>query len=152
MVWAAIRTCMIWSNKFVCFRSSKVLEPYRLWQMSMNRACFNSLVWECRYLQDKDVFERFYKQHLGKRLLMGKVTSDESERSLLSKLKTECGYQFTSRLEQMFTDIKTSHDTMAMFKAYLAENNTQLPCDLTVQVSSTPPCECLHEILYSRMF
>ena len=28
------------------------------------------------------------------------------------KLKTECGYQFTSKLESMFTDIKTSRDTM----------------------------------------
>ena len=38
--------------------------------------------------------------------------SDEAERSLLVKLKTECGYQFTSKLESMFTDIKTSRDTM----------------------------------------
>ncbi len=30
------------------------------------------------------------------------------ERNLLVKLKTECGYQFTSKLESMFTDIKTS--------------------------------------------
>lgn len=29
-----------------------------------------------------------------------------AERSLLVKLKTECGYQFTSKLESMFTDIK----------------------------------------------
>jgi hypothetical protein len=34
--------------------------------------------------------------------------SDDAERSLLVKLKTECGYQFTSKLESMFTDIKTS--------------------------------------------
>lgn len=27
---------------------------------------------------------------------------------MLSKLKTECGYQFTSKLESMFNDIKTS--------------------------------------------
>ena len=38
--------------------------------------------------------------------------SDEAERGLLVKLKTECGYQFTSKLESMFTDIKTSRDTM----------------------------------------
>ena len=79
------------------------------------------------------MFERFYKQHLGKRLLLGKVTSDDAERALLSKLKTECGYQFTSKLEQMFTDIKTSADTGTQFKAYLADTRTALPCDLSVQ-------------------
>lgn len=43
--------------------------------------------------------------------------SDEAERSLLVKLKTECGYQFTSKLESMFTDIKTSRDTMQDYKS-----------------------------------
>ena len=44
-----------------------------------------------RYLQEKDVFEKYYKQHLAKRLLSGRTTSDDAERSLLVKLKTECG-------------------------------------------------------------
>ncbi len=47
-------------------------------------------------------------QHLAKRLLAGRTVSDDAERNLLVKLKTECGYQFTSKLESMFTDIKTS--------------------------------------------
>ncbi|KAL4335500.1 hypothetical protein GQ457_07G017860 [Hibiscus cannabinus] len=33
------------------------------------------------------------------------------------KLKTECGYQFISNLEGMFTDMKTSQDTMQGFYA-----------------------------------
>uniref|UniRef100_J3MQR9 Cullin family profile domain-containing protein n=1 Tax=Oryza brachyantha TaxID=4533 RepID=J3MQR9_ORYBR len=68
-----------------------------------------------RYLQEKDLFEKYYKQHLAKRLLSGKATSDDSERSMLVKLKTECGYQFTSKLEGMFNDLKTSHDTTQGF-------------------------------------
>ena len=44
-----------------------------------------------RYLQEKDVFEKYYKQHLAKRLLSGRTVSDDAERSLLIKLKTECG-------------------------------------------------------------
>ncbi|CAN1321591.1 CUL3A [Linum perenne] len=68
-----------------------------------------------RYLQEKDVFEKYYKQHLAKRLLSGKTVSDDAERSLIVKLKTECGYQFTSKLEGMFTDMKTSQDTMHGF-------------------------------------
>ena len=70
-----------------------------------------------RYLQEKDVFEKYYKQHLAKRLLSGKTVSDDAERSLIVKLKTECGYQFTSKLEGMFTDMKTSQDTVHGFYA-----------------------------------
>ncbi|XP_076901000.1 cullin-3A-like [Bidens hawaiensis] len=68
-----------------------------------------------RYQQEKDVFEKYYKQHLAKRLLSGKSVSEDAERSLILKLKTECGYQFTSKLEGMFTDMKTSQDTMQGF-------------------------------------
>ncbi|KAE8718246.1 Cullin-3 [Hibiscus syriacus] len=45
-----------------------------------------------RYLQEKDVFEKYYKQHLAKRLLSGKTVSEDAERSLIVKLKTECGH------------------------------------------------------------
>ncbi|KAG2493302.1 hypothetical protein HYH03_008438 [Edaphochlamys debaryana] len=93
-----------------------------------------------RYLQEKDVFEKYYKQHLAKRLLSGRTTSDDAERNLLVKLKTECGYQFTSKLESMFTDIKTSRDTMAEFRASLAAGGQldQLGgIDLQVQVLTT---------------
>jgi cullin 3 len=89
----------------------------------------------CRYLQDKDLFERYYKQHLSKRLLIGRVTNDDAEHAMLSKLKTECGYQFTSKLESMFMDIKTSQETMQAFRAHLAEQRLDLQVDISVQVS-----------------
>jgi cullin 3 len=70
-----------------------------------------------RYLQDKDVFERYHKAHLARRLLSGRPLADDAERALLARLKTECGYQFTSRLECMLTDVKTSADLAADWKA-----------------------------------
>lgn len=33
-----------------------------------------------RYLQEKDVFEKYYKQHLAKRLLAGRGVSDDAVR------------------------------------------------------------------------
>jgi hypothetical protein len=77
------------------------------------------------------VFEKYYKQHLAKRLLSGRSTSDDAERTLLVKLKTECGYQFTSKLESMFTDIKTSRD---MMQDYREQEGGNQPFDLSVQV------------------
>ena len=40
-----------------------------------------------RFLQEKDMFERYYKQHLAKRLLLNKSVSDDSEKNMISKLK-----------------------------------------------------------------
>eukprot|EP01018_Ginkgo_biloba_P015329 Gb_08576 [translate_table: standard] len=91
-----------------------------------------------RYLHEKDVFEKYYKQHLAKRLLSGKTVSDDAERSLVVKLKTECGYQFTSKLEGMFTDMKTSRDTMQGFSSLLAcSNEANEGPTLAVQVLTT---------------
>ncbi|KAL8161506.1 hypothetical protein V2J09_012995 [Rumex salicifolius] len=106
-----------------------------------------------RYLQEKDVFEKYYKQHLAKRLLSGKTVSDDAERSLIVKLKTECGYQFTSKLEGMFTDMKTSQDTMQGFYSSQGAETADGPT-LVVQVLTTgswptqpcPPCNLPAEL------
>ncbi|KAK9710592.1 hypothetical protein K7432_008351 [Basidiobolus ranarum] len=72
-----------------------------------------------RFIQEKDVFERYYKQHLAKRLLNNRSVSDDAERGMISKLKIECGYQFTTKLEGMFNDIRLSSDTMSDFKEFI---------------------------------
>lgn len=40
-----------------------------------------------RFLLEKDVFERYYKTHLAKRLLLNKSVSDDFEKNMISKLK-----------------------------------------------------------------
>lgn len=58
---------------------------------------------------------------------------------MIAKLKTECGYQFTSKLEGMFTDMKLSADTMENFKSYLqkADGDILHGVDLSVHVLTT---------------
>lgn len=63
-----------------------------------------------RFIASKDVFEAFYKKDLAKRLLLNKSASADAERSLLSKLKVECGAGFTQKLEGMFKDVDISRD------------------------------------------
>jgi cullin 3 len=72
-----------------------------------------------RYLQDKDVFELYYKQFLAKRLLQNKSISEEAEKAMVSQLKAECGYQFTSKLEGMFNDMRISKDTRDAYKHHV---------------------------------
>ncbi|KAI1318338.1 Cullin-4A [Mortierella claussenii] len=70
-----------------------------------------------RYIQGKDVFEAFYKRDLAKRLLLNKSASFDAEKSMLSKLKAECGAGFTTKLEGMFKDMDISKDIMINFRA-----------------------------------
>ncbi|KAG2216875.1 hypothetical protein INT45_009406 [Circinella minor] len=70
-----------------------------------------------RYLQGKDAFEAFYKRFLSKRLLLSKSASNDLEKSVLSRLKTECGSGFTKNLEAMFKDIEVSTDLNNEFKS-----------------------------------
>ncbi|XP_054282232.1 cullin-3-like [Macrosteles quadrilineatus] len=103
-----------------------------------------------RFLQEKDVFERYYKQHLAKRLLLNKSVSDDSEKNMISKLKTECGCQFTSKLEGMFKDMTVSNTIMEEFKEHVLTSGANLyGVDLSVRVlttgfwptqSATPKC------------
>jgi len=90
-----------------------------------------------RFIQEKDVFEKYYKQHLAKRLLLGRSVSDDAERNMIAKLKTECGYQFTSKLEGMFTDMRLSTDTMENFKNYIKNDNKLGGIELGVHVLTT---------------
>lgn len=54
-----------------------------------------------RYLLEKDVFERYYKSHLAKRLLLNKSVSDDSEKNMISKLKVIYS-QITLNFNKMF--------------------------------------------------
>lgn len=53
---------------------------------------------------------------MAKRLLLGKSASFDAEKSMISKLKSECGASFTNKLEGMFKDIDISKDIMISFK------------------------------------
>uniref|UniRef100_A0A8B9GEZ0 Cullin 4A n=1 Tax=Amazona collaria TaxID=241587 RepID=A0A8B9GEZ0_9PSIT len=82
----------------------------------------------------KDVFEAFYKKDLAKRLLVGKSASVDAEKSMLSKLKHECGAAFTSKLEGMFKDMELSKDVMVQFKQYMQNQSDPGNIDLTVNI------------------
>ena len=71
-----------------------------------------------RYIRDKDIFERYYKQHLGKRLVFNRSVSDDAERSMIAKLKLEVGAGWTQKLEGMVKDVRISQDMMADFKSH----------------------------------
>lgn len=100
-----------------------------------------------RYIQDKDLFERYYKKHLCKRLLMGKSLSNDVEQQMISRMKIELGNNFTSKLEAMFKDMTISEELTSGFKQYVANLGDPDPkrIELTVNVltSMTWPLESM---------
>ncbi|KAI5475121.1 cullin 4 [Pseudohyphozyma bogoriensis] len=90
-----------------------------------------------RFTQGKDIFEAFYKRDLAKRLLLNKSASFDAERSMLLKLKDECGAGFTQKLEIMFKDIELSQDVMRAYTTSRDLLSSKPSFDLSVNVLST---------------
>ncbi|EMC98474.1 hypothetical protein BAUCODRAFT_32519 [Baudoinia panamericana UAMH 10762] len=74
-----------------------------------------------RFVHGKAVFEAFYKKDLARRLLMARSASADAERSMLTRLKTECGAGFTQNLEQMFKDVELAREEMQSYKQRLED-------------------------------
>ncbi|KAI9894115.1 MAG: hypothetical protein M1814_004886 [Vezdaea aestivalis] len=71
------------------------------------------------YIEDKDVFQKFYSRMLARRLVHTTSASDDAETSMISKLKEACGYEFTNKLQRMFQDIQVSKDLNTSYKTWL---------------------------------
>ncbi|XP_057964979.1 cullin-1 [Malania oleifera] len=90
------------------------------------------------YISDKDLFAEFYRKKLARRLLFDRSANDEHERSILTKLKQQCGGQFTSKMEGMITDLTLARENQANFEEYLGNDGIANPgIDLTVTVLTT---------------
>lgn len=72
-----------------------------------------------KYIEDKDVFQRFYSRMLAKRLVHTASASDDAETSMISKLKEACGFEYTNRLQRMFQDMQISKDLNSQYREYL---------------------------------
>ncbi|KAE9602152.1 putative cullin protein, neddylation [Lupinus albus] len=89
------------------------------------------------YISDKDLFAEFYRKKLARRLLFDKSANDDHERSILTKLKQQCGGQFTSKMEGMVTDLTLAKENQTSFEEYLSNNTADPGIDLTVTVLTT---------------
>lgn len=87
-----------------------------------------------RFLHEKDVFERYYKGHLAKRLLQGRSVSDDAERGMMAKLKIECGHGYVQKLQGMLNDMKVSEETITSFHESIQRSKRPLPFDINVNV------------------
>lgn len=96
----------------------------------------NSVMIIFKYVEDKDVFQKFYSKMLAKRLVYQISASDDAEATVISKLREMCGYEYTNKLQRMFLDMNVSKDLNDKFKKHLSTSDS-LEFDFSIQVLSS---------------
>ena len=100
-----------------------------------------------RFIQDKDLFETYYKKHLSKRLLMKRSISMDAERQMISKMKLEVGNNFTQKIEAMFKDMAVSEDLTSSYSKYIerlgSADKKRAELDIDVLTTTMWPLEAL---------
>ena len=94
-----------------------------------------------KYVEDKDVFQKFYSRHLAKRLVNGTSASGDAETSMISKLKDASGFEYTNKLQRMFQDVQTSKDLNNAYEEWRAtqfdKEDRKDDVDATYQILGT---------------
>lgn len=73
-----------------------------------------------KYIEDKDVFQKYYSKLLSSRLIKYTSASDDAESNMITKLKDACGFEYTNKLSRMFTDMSLNKDLNSAFRAITA--------------------------------
>jgi cullin 1 len=106
-------------------KSAKNAEGSELEEILKNIMCL------FKYIEDKDVFQKFYSKMLAKRLVFDTSVSEDAETNMITKLKEACGFEYTSKLSRMFTDMRLSKDINEIFSK---KNNDATGIDFYIKV------------------
>eukprot|EP01097_Dermamoeba_algensis_P005433 TRINITY_DN3455_c0_g1_i1.p1 TRINITY_DN3455_c0_g1~~TRINITY_DN3455_c0_g1_i1.p1 ORF type:complete len:640 (-),score=159.80 TRINITY_DN3455_c0_g1_i1:66-1985(-) len=86
-----------------------------------------------KYLDDKDVFQKFYSKAMAKRLISGSSLSDDAESFMVGQLKQMCGYEYSAKFQKMLNDINNMSELNEKFTTFLT-NNKKETVDFSVMV------------------
>ena len=94
----------------------------------------DKLVKFMEYISDRDMFSEFYRQKLSRRLLNANSSGEDAEKSMLSRLKRQCGANFTNKMEGMVSDLIFAREKEQDFALWLERNHVTLPHEMNVTV------------------
>ncbi|UZP45774.1 hypothetical protein NXS19_013586 [Fusarium pseudograminearum] len=97
----------------------------------------NQIMTVFKYIEDKDVFQKFYSRMLARRLVNSNSSSDDAETSMISKLKEACGFEYTNKLQRMFQDMQISGDLNKEFRVHLEGVESTKVVDSTFSILGT---------------
>ncbi|KAL4685485.1 hypothetical protein H8959_001082 [Pygathrix nigripes] len=87
-----------------------------------------------KYIDDKGVFQKFYARMLAKRLIHGLSMSMDSEEAMINQQIKACGYEFTSKLHRMYTDMSVSADLNNKFNNFIKNQDTVIDLGISFQI------------------
>lgn len=88
-----------------------------------------------KYVQNKDVFMRYHKAHLTRRLILDTSADNEKEENMVEWLR-EVGMpaDYVNKLARMFQDIKVSEDLNQEFKDAHRNNNEYIADSINIKI------------------
>merc|ERR1719381_364679 len=88
-----------------------------------------------KYVQNKDVFMRYHKAHLTRRLILDTSADSEKEENMVEWLR-EVGMpaDFINKLSRMFQDIKVSEDLNNQFKEQQKDRDTKTGDSVSIKI------------------
>lgn len=88
-----------------------------------------------KYVQNKDVFMRYHKAHLTRRLILDTSADNEKEENMVEWLR-EVGMpaDYVNKLARMFQDIKVSEDLNQEFKDAHRNNNEYIADSISIKI------------------
>ncbi|KAL1405840.1 ubiquitin ligase (cullin) of SCF [Vanrija albida] len=112
-------------------KSNRDLDPDSL------EAALNQAMVIFKFIDDKDVFQKFYQKKLAQRLVNANSASDDSESSMISKLKDISGFDYTNKLTRMFSDVSVGRDVTERFKEKERRDGHSDDIDFSIMVLGT---------------
>uniref|UniRef100_A0AC34QHY8 Cullin family profile domain-containing protein n=1 Tax=Panagrolaimus sp. JU765 TaxID=591449 RepID=A0AC34QHY8_9BILA len=84
----------------------------------------NHVLLVLKYVQNKDVFMRFHKTHMSRRLVL-EISSDQEKEEMLVRRFREIGMpaDYVNKLSRMLQDIEVNKDTNTSVKSLIAQHN-----------------------------
>lgn len=79
-----------------------------------------------KYIEDRDYFQKFYAKFLSRRLVSFASASTDAEESMIARLKEACGFEYTSKIQRMFTEAGLSKELNDLFQESGMQQNKEL--------------------------
>lgn len=101
-----------------------------------------------KYVQNKDVFMRYHKAHLTRRLILDTSVDSEREEDMVEWLR-EVGMpaDYVNKLARMFQDVKVSQDLNQQFKEHC---RATIADSINIKVKFKPFLIFKNNSLYTR--
>lgn len=98
-----------------------------------------------KYIEDRDYFQKFYIKFLSKRIVSFSTVSMDAEESMIARLKEACGFEYTSRIQRMFTEASLTKELNDRFHDWRSQQHfdTGMPFYAFVLTSGIWPLQTI---------